>query len=636
MFEELERVYAKLREALGGDELAEPALEGLRATTLFALSTSLAERAGLSAEPLRRGLLFQLCGGWVLSEQRREELAHAAARVSARVPSDRFELAHCPGAWLDRMAQLDARGGGASATRRARANAGSFFTPGTLARRVIESAGQAHGRPPSELRILDPAAGGGAFLLEAARFVFDRSPGSDDERRRSLRKQLHGVDASRLACATLEAALHVALALPSESSLVPVAVGHGDALTGSGRAALAGRRAGVSEVDPDGAGFAFDRPGWTPEGGTGFDWVVGNPPWVAYQGRATRPLAPEKRRYFRARYRAFSGYPTLQAMFVERATELAPRGVVTLLLPSSLADLDGYAPMREVLTETHSPCVPLVEFGEDAFDGVVQPCFALVAVPRGDVRDGSRAPWALRERQRAGEAPRVEGRIPPALLRLREGARLPRELFGELGFQTNRFVTEKLLTRTGASSRFSYPLLEGKDVREFSVREPRVHLDPDRVRLAEAKVRLRPEADYAKARFVVRQTAAFPIAALHTGVPFRNSLLAGFESDQYSAPLLVALLNSTLLRAYHLASQRDARQRTFPQLKVAHLRALPAPLREGTPAIRLAALALDVSKRGGVTAGDREALDELACELYGVRPDEAREVRSFFEQRTGR
>src|SRR5690606_9180321 len=76
------------------------------------------------------------------------------------------------------------------------------------------------------------------------------------------------------------------------------------------------------------------------------------------------------------------------------------------------------------------------------------------------------------------------------------------------------------------------------------------------------------------------QTAPVPIAALHGGLAFRNSLLGGFASAHLSARLLVALLNSSLYRALHLAGQRDARQAAFPQVKVGHLRALPLPPRD--------------------------------------------------------
>lgn len=99
-------------------------------------------------------------------------------------------------------------------------------------------------------------------------------------------------------------------------------------------------------------------------------------------------------------------------------------------------------------------------------------------------------------------------------------------------------------------ARHTLPLLEGKRVRRVPRRPPALFLDPNREALARAGCRLRPAEHYRRARFVVRQTAKFPIAALHTGLPFRNTLLAGFEHPEIPPEVAVALLNSSLYRAW--------------------------------------------------------------------------------------
>ena len=81
----------------------------------------------------------------------------------------------------------------------------------------------------------------------------------------------------------------------------------------------------------------------------GFDAVVGNPPWVSYAGRAAQPLDRPRRAWYARHYASFRGYRNLQGLFVERATTLGRPGArVALVLPSSMAELDGYAPVREV------------------------------------------------------------------------------------------------------------------------------------------------------------------------------------------------------------------------------------------------------------------------------------------------
>ena len=65
-----------------------------------------------------------------------------------------------------------------------------------------------------------------------------------------------------------------------------------------------------------------------------------------------------------------------------RALLIGFTGVLALLIPSPLSDLEGYRPARSALSASHAVCEPLLELGQDAFASVTQPCFALVARPR--------------------------------------------------------------------------------------------------------------------------------------------------------------------------------------------------------------------------------------------------------------
>jgi hypothetical protein len=49
-------------------------------------------------------------------------------------------------------------------------------------------------------------------------------------------------------------------------------------------------------------------------------------------------------------YAAWRGYPTLHGLFLERATQIACSGVIALVVPSPIADLDGYRAVRRVVT----------------------------------------------------------------------------------------------------------------------------------------------------------------------------------------------------------------------------------------------------------------------------------------------
>jgi hypothetical protein len=114
-------------------------------------------------------------------------------------------------------------------------------------------------------------------------------------------------------------------------------------------------------------------------------------------------------------------------------------------------------------------------------------------------------------------------------------------------------------------------LREGTDVQPFVLTAPTLCIDPSGV-----AGRLRRAERWQEVGVLIRQTARFPIAAPSDGLAFRNSILAGLPKAPYSALLLVHYLNSELMRWYHYTKHRDARQ-GMPQLKIGHLRALPAP-----------------------------------------------------------
>jgi hypothetical protein len=115
-------------------------------------------------------------------------------------------------------------------------------------------------------------------------------------------------------------------------------------------------------------------------------------------------------------------------------------------------------------------------------------------------------------------------------------------------------------------------------------------------------------------------------------VPFRNTLIAGFQHESLAPEVVVGLLNSALYRALHLSRQRDARQATFPQVKVAHLRALPLPPLDAALLDRVASL-VRVATREGICAELRAELDAAVFDAFDVPADEREEVFDFIRQR---
>src|SRR5690606_36164020 len=336
----------------------------------------------------------------------------------------------------------------------------------------------------------------------------------------------------------------------------------------------------------------------------GFDLVLGNPPWIAHAGRASQPLPPALKAFYRRHYESFADYPTTHGMFVTLGARLLREGgYLGLILPSSVSELEGYAKTRVAHDRLCEFPGELVDFGEGRFEGVTQPCMALVsrraAGGRTDAPPGS--PWPVRRTD-------LDATGRALLARLAALPPLPASLFGERGVQSDRRLLQHFTEASAPTGRFSTPIREGGDIHEFRLSPPRLHVDR-----AALGARIRSPEDFRAVRLLIRQTARYPIAALSDGVAFRNSVLAGFENDAWPAFALLALLNSALVRWLHYARFRDARQPILPQLKIAHLRAIPCPpeLRT-TERDHLASLGERLSSgTGPVPDEDRSELDRL-------------------------
>ena len=544
-----------------------------------------------------------------------------------------------------------------------RRRSGSHYTPRELTERVVaETLEPLLGFAPTAesilaLRVCDPAMGTGAFLVAACRYLAGRlveaerreqssaaavheehaAPGSEPHalaneheftraRRRVAEHCLFGVDRDRLAAAIARQALWLEIADPTlPADALSVSLRAGEALLGPPRLAaeprLPGRRSAPSltarhrSLPALHAGLDWERafPAVFAERG-GFDAFVGNPPWVSYAGRAAQPLAPALRAEY-TRYEAFGGYRNLQGLFVERCARLLrPGGRLGLVLPSSMSELAGYRPTRRAHDRLCAPDATLADLGASAFDGVFQPCMVLRSTRRATALEHvPEHAWPV-------ERPDLDA-VAHDLIEKLSRPPLPAHLFGERGLQSSGKDGAHLVAAPDA--RHSVPLRTGSDVEAFGLKNPSAHADP-----AWFGARLRPASEWARVRLLVRQTARVPVVALSDGTGFRNSLLAGFDDAEYPAEFLVAYLNSTPVRWLHHARHRDARQ-GMPQLKIAHLRATPAP-----PSLELkrtlAALGKELSLRGrGIRASEQAELDELVADSFDLTPKERERLRDF-------
>ena len=503
-----------------------------------------------------------------------------------------------------------------------RRRSGSHYTPRTLTERVVEATlAPLLGEAPTPaavlaLRVCDPSLGTGAFVLAACRYLARRlaeaeGAGAAADPEALGRVAAHcvfGVDRDRLA---IETACH-ALSLLVDGIEDPLAsfgahLKVGDALVGA---------PSLTPIPDELAPLALDWAQAFPEVAAlgGFDAFVGNPPWVSYAGRASQPLAPSLRRVYDG-YEAFRGYKNLQGLFVERAVHLLKSGGrLGFVVPSSMSELGGYGPTRSAHDRYARVDDELTDLGAEAFDSVFQPCMVLTSTRRASpLASVAPAVWPI-------ERPDLDAGA-YALIEKLTREPLPRNLFGERGLQSTGKDTLHLAR--APDHRHSVPLRSGGDIEAFALRAPSTHADPKWF-----GARLRPPAEWQAVRWVVRQTARVPVAALSDGMAFRNSLLAGFENAEYPAAFLVAYVNSTPIRWLHYVRHRDARQ-GMPQLKIAHLRTTPVPPSRALVS-ELASLGARLSATGtGVRECEQLELDALVEAAFDLSVEERKRLADF-------
>jgi hypothetical protein len=188
---------------------------------------------------------------------------------------------------------------------------------------------------------------------------------------------------------------------------------------------------------------------------------------------------------------------------------------------------------------------------------------------------------------------------------------LPAHLFGERGFQTTGDDVTQL--HTAPTGSVSTALRVGGDIGPGLRRPASLFCDPARF-----AGRLRAPSEWRRVKLLIRQTSRFPMAALSDGQAFRNSILAGFSDADYGEHLLLAYLNSAPIRWYHYARHRDARQ-GMPQLKIAHLRGLPAPPKGAPALVALEAIGRVIGERNtGISAEEQATIDGFVADALGI------------------
>ncbi|HEY4546313.1 MAG TPA: N-6 DNA methylase [Pedomonas sp.] len=233
--------------------------------------------------------------------------------------------------------------------KKERSGLGAFYTPPALTQRLLDLAGEG-GVDWATARVLDPASGGGAFLLEAASRMRRALKGSEPAFiLAQLGTRLSGLELDPHAASLSQAALEILLSDLSMASgrAVPTFVKVCDTL----------------EETPTAQ----------------YDLVIGNPPY----GRVTLS-AVQRSRYSRSLY----GHANLYGVFTDIALRWTrPGGVIAYLTPASVLGGKYYTALRQLLAAEAPPlAIDFVHARRGVFEDVLQETL-LALYRKGGKRD---------------------------------------------------------------------------------------------------------------------------------------------------------------------------------------------------------------------------------------------------------
>lgn len=235
-----------------------------------------------------------------------------------------------------------------------RAAWGAYYTPSALTSRLLDLATEG-GVDWRSARVLDPACGGGAFLLPVALRMRAALPKlKPTALLRHLADHLCGFEIDPFAAWLTQVWLEIAFAaeLRSAQTAFPVVVTVCDSL----------------DQVPD-------------PGAAAFDLVVGNPPY----GRVS--LTPVQRACYK---RSLYGHANLYGVFTDLAVRWAkPGGVIAYVTPTSFLAGEYFKALRSLLTAEAPPiAIDFISTRKGVFEDVLQEA-ALTTYRRGGTAGGA-------------------------------------------------------------------------------------------------------------------------------------------------------------------------------------------------------------------------------------------------------
>lgn len=359
----------------------------------------------------------------------------------------------------------------------------------------------------------------------------------------------------------------------------------------------------------------------------GFDVVLGNPPWLSYSGRQKVSVDDHELNLLGFLYPEISSWPSSHSAFMIRALQMVRKGGrVGLVAPLQVFHLERYGGLRSRIAREAEAIVK--DIGENAFEGVSQRV-GLYSLRR--LLDSETAvPWKFigQTLPQSDSQGSIDGDGPSGLLGeliafLHKLPSFPATAFADPGVHTGN-VSKLIVSETFPPDDPRYePVREGRDLAAFYCGQPKKRLWIEPVLGSDQYCTIRPREVYVSTPILLRQTADRPIACRHTEPTFfRNSVLACRGVPNIPNEVIVAVLNSELIRRWYQAVVQESGQRAFPQVKIRNLRRIPmfSPCPPEPIIAELTSLVRAIEQEAPSTsdAALRRQAEAKVCQLYGL------------------
>lgn len=315
---------------------------------------------------------------------------------------------------------------------------GMFYTPDEIVNHIVTrsfkefSLGKGSWQ---DVKILDPAMGGGLFLKRAIKEVHNLAEAPAPSPEAILRNNIYGVDLDPIAV-LISSALLAFCANRTGSARVharAINLRRGNALIGSthmvsghkssqdwahARLYLGGNpdqervESWKADVFPFHWGLEF--PEVFKRDNPGFDIIVGNPPYEVLSVKETGIRSRKfEQAYFRMIFKSATGKINLYRLMLERSLNLLrDGGVLGLILPATLlGDTTAASVRRELLDSSRVAQTLIIPEKARIFRGVTQACLILIAIKGEKTHYLAPARWNETGENHSTEGIRVSRRL---------------------------------------------------------------------------------------------------------------------------------------------------------------------------------------------------------------------------------